>query len=112
MKKIEAIIRPEKLDLVIEKLQEVGIQGFSVVEIEGQGRQKGITQQWRGEVYKIELVPKVKLEIVLKDEDVEKVINCILKYAKTGDVGDGKIFVLPVEEAIRIRTSERGEVAL
>ncbi len=112
MKKIEAFIRPEKLDLVREKLQGLGIQGFSVVEVEGQGRQKGISQQWRGEVYKIELVPKVKLEIVIKNEDVEKVINCILKYAKTGDVGDGKIFILPVEDAVRIRTSERGDVVL
>lgn len=112
MKKIEALIRPEKLEQVKEALQNRGILGMTITEVEGCGRQKGLTQQWRGETYRMDLVPKIKLEIVVKDKDVDKVLSLILETAKTGEIGDGKIFILPVEEVIRIRSAERGEDAV
>lgn len=112
MKKIEALIRPEKLDVVKEELQNKGILGMTITEVEGCGRQKGLLQQWRGETYRMDLVPKIKLEIVVKDQDVNKVVSIILENAKTGEIGDGKIFVLPVEEVIRIRSGEKGEDAV
>ena len=112
MKKIEAIIRPEKLEQIKIELEKIGHSGITVSEVEGFGRQKGITQQWRGEIYKIDFVPKLKLEIVVKDSELNKVLDCIIQSARTGEVGDGKIFVLPVEEVIRIRTGEKGEVAI
>lgn len=112
MKKIEAIIRPEKLEEVRKVLEKFGYPGIMITEIEGHGKQKGIVQQWRGERYKIELLPKVKLEIVTKNSDAEKIIQAISDSAKTGAVGDGKIFVYDVAEAVRIRTGEKGEAAL
>ena len=112
MKKIEAIIRPEKLEQIKIELEKIGHNGITVSEVEGCGRQKGVTQQWRGEIYKIDFVPKLKLEIVVKDSELKKVLDCIIQSARTGEVGDGKIFVLPVEEVIRIRTGEKGEEAI
>ena len=112
MKKIEAIIRPEKLDVVREALEGSGYPGITVTEIEGHGMQKGIVQQWRGEQYRVELLPKVKLEVVVSDQDSGKIIKAIQDVAKTGAVGDGKIFLSSVEEVVRIRTGEVGEAAL
>ena len=112
MKKIEAIVRPEKLDEVRKALEVSGYPGINITQIEGHGKQKGVTQQWRGEVYKVDLLPKIKVEIVVSDRDQEKIVSTILKAAGTGNVGDGKIFVSNVEDVIRIRTSERGEKAL
>jgi nitrogen regulatory protein P-II 1 len=112
MKKIEAIIRPEKLDEVRRALEKVGFPGLNLTEVEGHGKQKGVIQQWRGEQYRVELLPKVKLEIVANDRDVPKIVEAIQQTAKTGAVGDGKIFISSVEQAIRIRTGESGEAAL
>lgn len=112
MKKIEAIISPEKLEGVRNALKKIGCSGMMITEIEGHGRQKGLIQQWRGEKYKLELLPKVKIEIVVRDNETEKVVNTIIESARTGEIGDGKIFIYPIEEAIRIRTLERGEIAL
>ncbi len=112
MKKIEAIIRPEKLEAARSALEKVGYAGLMITEIEGHGKQKGITQQWRGEKYKVDLLPKLKIEIVVKDADVERIAKAIIESAKTGEIGDGKIFISSVENAIRIRTSERGDAAL
>src|SRR4051812_4479359 len=112
MKKIEAIIKPFKLDEVKEALQEVGLQGITVLEAKGFGRQKGHTELYRGAEYVVDFLPKVKLEIVLADEMVEAAIEAIRKAAQTGRIGDGKIFVSTVEEAIRIRTGETGTDAI
>ncbi len=112
MKKIEAIIKPFKLDEVKEALQEVGIQGLSVTEAKGFGRQKGHTELYRGAEYVVDFLPKVKIEVVLSDDMVEAAIEAIISAAKTGKIGDGKIFVSPVEQAIRIRTGEYGTDAL
>ena len=112
MKKIEAIIRPEKVDEVRASMDKAGYPGVTVSEVEGHGKQKGVTRQWRGETYKVDLLPKVKLEIVVKDAEVEKIVQAILSVAKTGSVGDGKIFVSDVRDAIRIRTGERGDGTL
>ena len=112
MKKIEAIVRPEKVEAVRQALEEVDSPGLMITEIEGHGKQKGLTQQWRGRKYKVELLPKVKIEIVVKDQDVERITKAISEAAKTGKIGDGKIFVYPVENALRIRTGEKGEAAL
>ena len=112
MKKIEAIIKPFKLDEVKEALQEVGLQGITVVEAKGFGRQKGHTELYRGAEYVIDFLPKVKIEIVLNDDQVEPAIEAIRKAAQTGRIGDGKIFVSPVEQAIRIRTGETGADAV
>lgn len=112
MKKIEAIIRPEKVDEVRKALEKVGFPGVNLSEVEGHGKQKGVVQQWRGEQYRVELLPKVRLEVVVSDKDVRKIVQAIQDAAKTGSVGDGKIFVSTVEEVIRIRTSETGEAAL
>ena len=112
MKKIEAIINPFKLDEVKDALVEIGIGGMTVTEVRGFGQQKGHTEIYRGTEYVIDFLPKVKIEVVVKDEDVEKVIETIMKAAQTGRVGDGKIFVIPVEEVVRIRTGERGEQAI
>ena len=112
MKKIEAIIKPFKLDEVKEALQDVGIQGLSVIEVKGFGRQKGHTELYRGAEYVVDFLPKVKIEVVVKDEDVEKVVDTIVKTAQTGRVGDGKIFIIPVEDVVRIRTGEKGEAAI
>jgi nitrogen regulatory protein P-II 1 len=112
MKKIEAIIRPHLLDAVKNALQEVGIAGLTVTEVRGFGRQKGHTETYRGSEYKIDFLPKVKIEVALPLEMVDQAIDAIMKTAKTGKFGDGKIFVMPLEEVIRIRTGERGESAL
>ena len=109
MKKIEAIIKPFKLDEVKDILNEIGAQGLTISEVKGFGRQKGHTELYRGAEYVVDFVPKIKLEIVVADDMVEVVVNAILKTAHTGRIGDGKIFVLPVEEAVRIRTGERGD---
>jgi nitrogen regulatory protein P-II 1 len=112
MKKIEAIIRPEKLDDVRKAIEAVGYPGITITEAEGHGRQKGVVQQWRGETYRVEFLPKVKLELVVGDGDVEQIIKAIIQAAKTGQVGDGKIFVSDVREVVKIRTGERGESAI
>lgn len=112
MKKIEAIIRPEMLETVRKAVEGAGCSGLMITEIEGHGKQKGVIQQWRGEKYKVELLPKVKIEIVVKDQDVDKITKTIMMGARTGEIGDGKIFVSSVDDAIRIRTGEKGEVAL
>ena len=112
MKKIEAIIKPFKLDDVKEALQEIGVQGLTVIEAKGFGRQKGHTELYRGAEYVVDFLPKVKIEIVVGDAQVERAIEAIQQAAHTGRIGDGKIFVTPVEDAIRIRTGERGNDAL
>lgn len=112
MKQVVAIIKPFKLDEVKQALQEVGVQGLTVSEVKGFGRQKGHTELYRGAEYVVDFLPKIKLEIVTKDEDVKKVVEAIQKAAKTGRIGDGKIFVTPVEEVIRIRTGESGPGAI
>jgi nitrogen regulatory protein P-II 1 len=112
VKKIEAIIRPFKVDEVRESLAEIGIKGMTVIEVKGYGRQKGHTELYRGSEYEIDFLPKLKLEIVVKDSVLEKVVNIIIKAAKTGQVGDGKIFISNIEEAIRVRTEESSEAAL
>jgi len=112
MKKIEAIIKPFKLDDVKESLKEVGVQGLTVTEIKGFGRQKGHTELYRGAEYVVDFLPKIKLEIIVSDDMVTKVVDAIMDSARTGKIGDGKIFILPMEEVIRIRTGERGEDAL
>ena len=112
MKLIQAIVKPFKMDAVREALTEVGVAGLTVTEVKGMGRQKGHTELYRGAEYTVDLLPKIKLEIVVADEMVGRVVEAIQAAAKTGAVGDGKIFVLPVEEAIRVRTGERGETAL
>ena len=112
MKKIEAIIKPFKLDEVKEALAREGIQGMTVSEVKGFGRQKGHTELYRGAEYVVDFLPKVKLEIVVDDDKVTAVVDAILNTARTGRIGDGKIFVLPIEEVVRIRTGERGSEAL
>lgn len=112
MKKIEAIIKPFKLEDVKESLSEVGIEGMTVSEVKGFGRQKGHTEIYRGSEYTVDFLPKVKLEIVVADGQCEAATSAIVKAAKTGKIGDGKVFVSPVEEAIRIRTDEKGEEAV
>ena len=112
MKKIEAIIKPFKLDDVKDALGEAGLQGITVLEARGFGRQKGHTELYRGAEYVVDFLPKVKIEVVLEDDQVERAIEAIMQAAHTGRIGDGKIFVTPVEEAIRIRTGERGPDAI
>jgi nitrogen regulatory protein P-II 1 len=112
MKKVEAIIKPFKLDEVKEALHEIGINGLTVTEVKGFGRQKGHTELYRGAEYVVDFLPKIKLEIVVSDDLADKVVDAIVGAANTGRIGDGKIFVLPLEEAIRIRTGERGSEAV
>ena len=112
MKKVEAIIKPFKLEEVKDALGEVGIEGMTVSEVKGFGRQKGHTEIYRGSEYTVDFLPKIKLELVLADNRVEAALGAIIKAAKTGKIGDGKIFVSPVSEAIRIRTEEKGESAV
>ena len=112
MKKVEAIVRPHLLDAVKTALQDVGIVGMTVSEVKGFGRQKGHTETYRGSEYKVDFLPKVKIEVVLPDELVEKVVGAVLATAKTGKFGDGKIFITDLSGAVRIRTGERGEEAL
>ncbi len=112
MKKIEAIIKPFKLDEVKEALQDIGVQGLSVIEVKGFGRQKGHTELYRGAEYIVDFLPKVKIEVVLDDDQVEAAVEAIIDAAKTDKIGDGKIFVSPIEQAFRIRTGETGSDAL
>jgi len=112
MQKIEAIIQPSKLDAVKDALIEIGIQGMTILEARGHGRQKGHTEFYRGREYTVDLLPKIKLEMVVADEMAEKVVQAILSAARSGKIGDGKIFVSRIDEAIRIRNDERGETAL
>ena len=112
MKKIEAIVKPFKLDEVKDKLNDLGIQGITVTEVKGFGRQKGHTELYRGAEYVVDFLPKIKMEIVIADTQVEDVVNAIVKSAQTGRIGDGKIFITNIEEAVRIRTGERGKDAV
>jgi len=112
MKKITAIVRPEKLDEVRRAIEKIGCSGIMISEIQGHGKQKGIVQQWRGEKYKVDLIHKVKLEVVVKYSEVSALKKTIIENARTGEIGDGKIFISTIDEVIRIRTGEEGEIAL
>ncbi len=112
MKKIEAIIKPFKLEEVKDALGDVGIEGMTVTEVKGFGRQKGHTEIYRGSEYTVDFLPKIKLELVLPDSQVDTAVSTIVKTAKTGKIGDGKVFVTTIEDAVRIRTEERGELAV
>lgn len=112
MKKIVAIVREDRFAMVKDALLDVGYPGMTVTEVKGHGHQKGITEQWRGRTYKTDFLKKIQLEMVVADRDVDKVVQCIVKEAKTGNIGDGKIFLSSVENVVRIRTGERGEVAI
>ncbi len=112
MKKIEAIIKPFKLDDVKEALNEIGIQGMTITEVKGYGRQKGHKEIYRGAEYVVDFIPKIKLEIIVDSDWADQVVEKILESAKTGKLGDGKIFVIPIEEAVRVRTGERGKDAI
>lgn len=112
MTKIEAVIQPSKLDAVKDALVEIGIEGMTILEARGHGRQKGHTEFYRGREYSVDLLPKIKLELVTSDERAERAVQAIIAAARTGTIGDGKIFLSKVEEAIRIRNDERGEIAL
>lgn len=112
MRKVEAVIRIEKLEGVMDALEKLGYPGMTVTRVEGHGRQKGLKEQFRGREFKVDLLPKVKIEIVAHKDDADKIMNSISSNAKTGEIGDGKIFVYPVEDAQRIRTGERGNKAI
>ena len=112
MKRIEAIIRPERPGMVRKALEELGYPGMTVYDVKGHGKQRGLTQQWRGQEYKVDFLPKLKIEVVILDEDVPRMLNAIISSARTGEMGDGKIFVLPVDNAVRVRTGESGENAI
>jgi len=112
MQKIEAVIQPQKLDAVKDALVEAGVAGITILEARGHGRQKGHTEFYRGREYSVDLLPKIKLEMVVSDDMVEKTVQAIIGAARTGKIGDGKIFVSKIDEAIRIRNDERGEIAL
>lgn len=112
MKKVEAIIKPFKLDEVKDALQEVGVQGMTITEVRGFGRQKGHTEIYRGAEYSVDFLPKVKIETVVEDDQVEAVIAVLQQAAHTGRIGDGKIFIIPVENVIRVRTGEQGKIAI
>jgi nitrogen regulatory protein PII len=112
MKKIEAIIRPFRIDDVREALAEIGVKGMTLTEVKGYGRQKGHTEMYRGSEYQIDVLPKLKIEVVVADAAADKVVDAIIRAAKTGQVGDGKIFVSEIEDAVRVRTGESGEDAL
>jgi nitrogen regulatory protein P-II 1 len=112
MKKIEAIVRPEKVEDIVEAIEALGHSGITITQVEGHGRQKGIVEQFRGKEYKLLFIPKVKIEVVVKAALVEQAIDTIIGVAWTGSVGDGKIFVSPVEDAVRVRTRDRGETAI
>lgn len=112
MKKILAIIRPDKLEEVKQALEDIGCHGLTVKEVRGRGRQLGITESYRGHDYKVDLLPKTEIEIVTTEQLIDNIVQTIVKTAQTGDIGDGKIFISPIEEVIRIRTGERGEKAI
>lgn len=112
MKRIEVIVNPDRVPAVLASFVKGGYTGVMITEIEGHGKQKGLTQQWRGETYKMDFLQKTKLETIVRDADAERLIETIVKSVRTGEVGDGKIFISPVEDAVRIRTSERGDSAI
>ncbi len=113
MKKIEAIVRPERVSAVKDALEKLGYPGMTLTEVKGHGKQKGLVQQWRGSQYRIEFLPKVKIEVVVdSEESVQPVVDAIIRQARTGEAGDGKIFIWPIEEVVRIRTGERGASAV
>jgi nitrogen regulatory protein P-II 1 len=113
MRKIEAIVRPERVSAIKEALEKLGYPGMTLTEVKGHGKQKGLVQQWRGSQYRIEFLPKVKIELVVENGDqVEPAVNAIMENARTGEAGDGKIFIWPIEDVIRIRTGERGAAAV
>jgi nitrogen regulatory protein P-II 1 len=112
MQKIEAVIQPSKLDSVKDALVEIGVDGMTILEARGHGRQKGHTEVYRGREYSVDLLPKVKLEVVVTDEMLDRAVNAIIAAARTGTIGDGKIFISKIDDAIRIRNDERGEIAL
>ena len=112
MKKIEAVLRPEKLNNVKEALENLGYPGMSITRVQGHGRQKGKAEQFRGREFKVEFLPKIKIEIGVKDQDVENITKTVVEAAKTGEIGDGKIFISSLENTVRIRTGEQGEQAL
>ncbi len=113
MKKIEAIVRPERVSAVKEALEKLGYPGMTLTQVKGHGKQKGVVQQWRGSQYRIEFLPKVKIELVIENGDsLEPIISAIVENARTGEAGDGKIFIWPIEDVIRIRTGERGPAAV
>ena len=112
MKKIEAIIRPECLGIVRKALEELSYPGLTVTEVKGHGKQEQIIQRWRGQEYRVDLLPKIKIEIAVIDEDVDRIVNAITRTVRTGEPGDGKIFILPVEGAVRIRTGDRDKDAI
>lgn len=112
MKKIVAIVREDKFAIVKDALLDIGYPGMTVTEVKGHGHQKGITEQWRGRTYKTDFLKKIQLEMVVADRDADKIMQCIVKEAKTGNIGDGKIFLSSVENVVRIRTGERGDVAI
>ena len=112
MTKIEAIIRPNRFEVVKEALSDLGVEGMTVSEVRGHGRQKGHTERYRGSEYEVSLIPKLRVEVVVKDDRVESIVGAILSAAATGEIGDGKIFLYKAEDAIRIRNQERGEIAL
>lgn len=108
MKKVEAIVRPEKIDQVLEGLSEIGYPGITITEVKGHGKQKGLLQQWRGNEYLVKFIPKTKIEVVVLDEDVHRTIDVLVRLSRTGNMGDGKIFVTDIEEAVRVRTGDSG----
>lgn len=112
MKKITAIVREDRFGMVKEALSEFGYSGMTVTEVKGHGTQKGATEQWRGRTYKTGFVARIQMELVVSDKDVEKITQCIEREAKTGNIGDGKVYISPIEDVIRIRTGERGEKAI
>ena len=112
MKKIDAIIRPERLQMVKRALEDIGCSGMTITEVKGHGVQRGVMQQWRGTTYIVDLLPKVKIEIVAKDGLVQQIIDVVCDHGRTGEIGDGKIFVTAVEEAVRVRTGEKGEAVV
>ena len=112
MKKITAIVREYRFAMVKDALSDIGYPGMTVTEVKGHGNQKGITEQWRGRTFKTDFINKIQMEMVVADKDVEKIIQCIIKEAKTGNIGDGKIFINPIENVIRIRTGEKGDKAI
>jgi len=112
MKKVEAIIREEKVERVKSLLEELGYHGMTLTEVSGRGRQRGIPLKWGSKEYRLDFLPKMKIEVVVMDDDVSSVVNAIVKGAKTGEIGDGKIFVIPIEDAIRVRTGDSGTSAV
>ncbi len=112
MRKVEAIVRPERVGLIRKALEEIGYGGITITEVKGHGTQRGITQQWRGTTYTVDLLPKVKLEVVVKDSQVVQILAAIKEHGQTGEIGDGKVFVSTIDDVMRVRTGETGESAL